>query len=120
MKRWTVFGIGILLCILVTGLTRTALDPADYTGVWYSPEDQSAYLFQEGLIFCEKHPVAVSDSDFISGSYTFCGDSVFLFAEGISGLEQEMELYLVHKGESSVLCENQDGTGKVYFIRYKN
>lgn len=118
MKRRTVFGIGILLCILVAGLYQTALDPAEYTGIWYSSEDQSAYLFQDGLIYCEKHPVFVSDQDSISGFYTFCRDSVLLFARGISGLEREMELYLVYSDESSFLCENPDGTGRIYFIRH--
>lgn len=117
--RWlAILSIILFLLILVAGLSQTAIDPDDFTGKWYSSEDQSIYLFQEGLIYCPKHAIALSDRDSISGAYSFCGSSVFLFANGIEGLETEKELYLVTNHDGCFLCENQDGSGTVYFIRY--
>ena len=120
MKRLAVSCVIIFLCILVAGLCQSAIDAEDFTGQWYSSVDQSVYLFQDGILYCSKHAVALSDSTSISGAYSFSRNSIFLFAEGIPGLETEKEIFLVHSGEGSLLCENEDGTGAVYFIRYKN
>ena len=108
----------IFICVLMTGLCRIAVDPSDFTGKWYSATDQSAYLFQEGLIYCSQYSVALSGTETISGAYSFGADSIFLFAEGIPGLEEERELFLVTRGAESCLCENRDGTGTSFFIRY--
>ena len=118
MRRLAIILIVSVICILLTGLFQPALNPRDFTGKWYSSADQSVYLFQEGLIFCSRHSVALSETEFLSGAYSFGKDSVFLFAEGIAGLEQERQLYLVKRGEESCLCENRDGSGQIYFIRY--
>lgn len=117
MRRWIVSGFGILLCILGVALSRPAMDTADFTGEWYSSADQSIYLFQEGILYCAKHGIPLSEETSISGAYTFSRDSIFLFAKGIPGMEREKELYLVRKDGGSFLCENRDGTGPVYFIR---
>ena len=53
MKRW--IALGLVLCILIAAgclLTRTAVDPADYTGDWYCVEDGRLYRFREGVISC--------------------------------------------------------------------
>ena len=109
----------LVLLIIALGLNQTILDPLDYTGQWYSAKDQSLYLFENGLIHCRRHSIPVSGSDTISGAYSFSRHSILLFARGVEGLETEKELYLVQKGDSSLLCENQDGTGEIYFIRYE-
>jgi len=118
MKRLAGFCIIIVLCIILTGLCQTAIDPEEFTGQWFSAEDQRVYLFRDGLIVCSQNGVPVSEKEAISGAYSFSKKSIYLFAVGISGLETEKELYVVHKGEGSFLCENEDGSGKVYFIRY--
>lgn len=118
MRRLAISGILFILCIIIAGLSQTATDPADFSGKWYSSADQSVYLFCEGLIHCDKNTVAISVSDTISGAYTCSKSSIFLFVVGMDGLEEEKELYLVHKDESSFLCEHEDGTGRMYFIRY--
>lgn len=118
MKRLAIFGIIVIFCILIAGFCQTAMDPEAFAGQWYSSSDQSIYLFQEGLIYSPQNAIAISDTDSISGAYSYCGKSVFLFASGIKGLETEKELYLIHKGDGSFLCENKDGSGKIYFIRY--
>ena len=109
----------VLLACLALGLCLTAVDPEDFTGQWYSAADQSVYLFRDGLVFCSRHAVPLSDTETISGAYTFGKDRIYLFASGIPGLEKERELYLVISGEEHCLCENPDGTGTVYFIRYQ-
>ena len=119
MKRLFLFGIMIVLLAVIVGFSRTAFDPDAFTGKWYSAADQSVYLFQEGLIYNSKHSVPVSDTDALSGAYTCCKDSVYLFAKGIAGLETEKELFLVEQKDGSFLCEREDGSGEIYFIRYK-
>ena len=117
-KRGVLYGFLILALGLAAVLCRTAVDPADFTGRWYASADQSVYLFQEGIVYCAKHPVMLSEEDAISGAYAFGRDSICLFARGVPGLERERVLYLVRREDSSFLCENRDGTGPVYFIRY--
>lgn len=113
MKRLTGMGL-ILLCIgILLGLSQTAMDPADFSGIWYASDDQTAYLFQEGLITGTKAPESMV------GAYWYCRDSVFLFVRDMEGLDTERELYLNQDGEVSFLSENRDGSGKVFFLRYK-
>jgi len=118
MKRLATICIILILSILAAGFSLPARNPDDFTGKWYSAADQTLYLFHEGLIHCSKNAVATSDSTAISGAYTCSQKSILLFAVGIDGLEREKELYLVQKGEGSFLCENPDGSGTIYFIRY--
>jgi hypothetical protein len=104
----------VLLCIgIFLGLSQTALDPSDFSGIWYDAQNQDAYLFQEGLITGSKEP------DSMVGAYWYCRDSVVLFVRDMEGLETERELYLNQDGEVSFLSENRDGSGKVFFLRYK-
>lgn len=117
MKRATILCIIVSICILIVGLGQTAVDPDLVTGKWYSYKDQSAFLFQEGLIYCSKHNVSLSDDDTISGAYCVGKDRIYLFALGIDGLDSGKEIYFVQKGETSLLCENIDGSGEIYFAR---
>ena len=114
-----ILALCFVLLIIILALNQTIIDPQDFTGQWYSTKDQTVYLFQNGLIHCPKHPIAISRSDTISGAYSFSNNSIFLFAKGIDGLKTEKELYLIHRDEGSFLCENDDGDGEIYFIRYK-
>lgn len=116
MKRWGIAAAVVLLGIFCA-LNRTAMDPADFTGDWYSSREQCIYHFQDGLIYCPKYPIIFSEGEPISGAYSFSGKSVFLFAEGIEGLETEREVYLIETKEESILCEKADGTGQIYFVR---
>ena len=117
MKRWAVLCGALLLILFGVLLGRTAIDPADYTGEWYSYETQRLYCFQNGLIYSPKHGETVSDALPISGAYAFGRNRIFLFVEGISGLESEKQIYLVKHGSEHILCENKDGSGQIYFVR---
>lgn len=119
MKRFAIVCMVLMIIGIVVGLSRTALDPEDFSGLWYSSDDPSAYLFQEGLIYRSHKDPKVSGLDSFCGAYWFCRDSVFLFVQGMDGLETEKELYLVYGDDVSFLCEHADGSGKNYFIRYK-
>ena len=116
MKRWGIAAAVVLLGIFCA-LNQTAMDPADFTGDWYSSREQCIYHFRNGLISCPKYPIMISDGDSISGAYVFSGKSVLLFAEGIEGLETEREVYLIETEDESLLCEKPDGTGQIYFVR---
>lgn len=118
MKRLAVFCIIIFLLAIVAGFSQTAINPEDFSGCWYSSHDQSAYLFQEGLIYCPKQSQSLLETEPIRGAYVFCKDAILLFCTGIEGLETEKELYLIHSGEGSFLCENRNGSGELYFARY--
>ena len=107
----------IILVLILLLFCQTALDPESFCGEWYSAEDQSGYLFQEGLVYRLKFGEEFSDTTPICGAYTYCRDSVFLFTEGVAGLEKETEIYLVRNRDGSFLCENKDGSGNIYFIR---
>ena len=118
MKRWAILGIAVIIVIILAGLSQTAINPKDFSGQWYSWENQNLYMFQDGLIYCTKYPIEISGTESISGAYTYCKNSVVLFAAGIPGLEQEKELYLVQNGDVSCLSDQREGKGMVYFIRY--
>lgn len=118
MKRWAILGIAVVVVIIFAGLSQTAISPRDFSGQWYSWEDQNLYVFQDGLIYCTKHPIPISGTESISGAYTYCRNSVVLFAAGIPGLEREKELYLVQNGDVSCLSDHREGKGTVYFVRY--
>lgn len=114
------FALILILLVIISGLHQTVIDPRVYNGQWYSADDQSLYYFQDGLIYCSKHAVALSDRDSISGAYCYSRNSILLFAAGVEGLETEKEIYLVSNEDGSFLCEHKDGTGAIYFIRYQN
>ena len=115
MRRRAIVSIIICIFLIIAGLSQTAWNPESIRGEWYSSNDQQAYLFEEGLIFCDKYSL---DTDSICGAYSYCRNSVFLFAKGIEDLETEKEIYYFKNLDGSFLCENEDGTGRIYFIRY--
>ena len=119
MRRLVVLLIVVLLLIIITGFSRTALDPEVFRGEWYSADDQKLYYFQDGLIFSSQFTDNDTDAVSISGAYMYSRDTVFLFAEGVPGLETEQEIYLVQNHDGRLLCENKDGTGRIYFIQSK-
>ena len=119
MRRLVVLLIVVLLLIIITGFSRTALDPEVFRGEWYSADDQKLYYFQDGLIFSYQLTDNDTDAVSISGAYMYSRDTVFLFAEGVPGLETEQEIYLVQNHDGRLLCENKDGTGRIYFIQSK-
>ena len=115
MKRWAI--PAAILLLIVCALSQPAMDPEDFSGQWYSSREQCIYLFRGGIIYCRKYPILLSEEASISGAYTFSGESVYLFAEGIEGLESPRELFLVEHKEESLLCENKDGSGQIFFVR---
>ncbi len=117
MKRLIISAIIIMVLVISCLLNQTAWDPGYFSGEWYSIQDQSVYLFEEGILYCRHRSVPVSSTEFISGAYSVSRKSVFLFAGGIDGLEQSRELYLVENDTESFLCENKDGSGQIFFVR---
>jgi hypothetical protein len=115
MRRLAIVSIVICILLIIAGLSQTAWNPEDICGQWYSSDDQQAYLFEEGLIFYDKYSL---DRESLCGAYSYCRNSVFLFVNGIDGLETEKEIYYFKNRDGSFLCENDDGTGIIYFIRY--
>lgn len=107
----------MILLLIIVGLCQPVVDLQNYTGVWYSADDQTVYLFQNGLIYCTNHAVPISGMDFVSGAYSYCINSILLFANGVEGLETEKEVFWVQNDNGSFLCENKDGSGEIYFIR---
>lgn len=118
MKRSLVVGFIIIVIVSAVGLSRTAVNPECFAGVWYASDDQSIYLFQEGLIYIGRDGAASPEAGNICGAYAYSQKTLFLFVEGIEGLETERLLYLVRDGDSSCLCEQEDGSGRLYFVRY--
>jgi hypothetical protein len=118
MKKWLLLGIAAMIVALIVFLGQSAVDPEDFTGEWYSVSGQQIYLFQNGIIHCGQHSADLGDGSTISGAYIFSGKSVALFAMGVDGLETVKEIYLVENKEESLLCENADGTGTIYFVRH--
>ena len=119
MKKWLLFGIAVIIVISIAFLGQPAVDPEDFTGQWYSTNGQTIYRFQNGIIQCDKHSVAINNGSTFSGAYIFSGKSVTLFAMGVDGLETVKELYLIENKEEFLLCERPDGTGTIYFVRSK-
>jgi len=101
MKRWGIAAVMALLAAFLF-LSRTAVDPEDFTGQWYSSREQCIYEFRDGLIYCSKYPLCKLEEGALSGAYVFSGKSIFLFARGIEGLETEREVYLIEKPEESL------------------
>lgn len=118
MRRWLLFVFAIITVAFIAILGQPAVDPEDFTGEWYSAGGQQIYRFHNGLIHCEKGSVPLGDGSTISGAYIFSGKSVAVFAVGIDGLETVKEIYLIENKEESLLCENEDGTGTIYFVRH--
>ena len=118
MRRGLLIGTGIIVVVLLIVLWQPAVDPEDFTGEWYSASGQNIYLFQNGIIQCDQHSAWQADGSCFSGAYMFSGKSVTLFALGIEGLESVKELYLIENKEESLLCENEDGSGQIYFVRH--
>ena len=117
MKKWLALSVILIAAVIGILLNQTVCDPSEFSGEWYSASDQTLYLFQEGMIYCQKHPVMLLNDQPVSGAYTFSGKTVMLFASGVEGLEKERQLYLIHNKDESILCDRKDGRGKVFFIR---
>ena len=117
MKQLSALCVLIFIMLIAVVFPQAAIDPNDFTGEWYSSQDQDLYLFQHGLIYYPRKRIATSDTTFISGAYTYSKKSILLFAAGIKGLETERELFLVQKDDVTFLCEYPDGSGQVFFIR---
>lgn len=117
MKKWVALSVILIASVIAILLSQTVSDPADYSGEWYSAKDQTQYLFQDGIIYCQKHPIILLDDRAVSGAYTYSGKTVMLFASGVEGLEEERQLYLINNANESMLCDSKDGRGKVFFIR---
>lgn len=110
MKRWVAFGI-VLIILIAAGclLTRTAVDPTEFTGNWYGAEDGRLYRFQEGII-------ESSGTEFC-GAYWFCKDRILLFTVNTEGQSVLKELYPAGDPKGEFLCETPDGSGRIVFSR---
>lgn len=115
MKRW--IALGIVLGIIIGGgclLTRTAVNPADYTGEWYGAEDGRLYRFSEGIILSPKNG---ETGDSFSGAYAFCKDHILLFTVSPDGESKLKELYPAGEPKGEFLSETADGSGRIVFSR---
>ena len=119
MRRSIVLLFAFFLLTIIAGFNQTVLDPEDFRGEWYSNDNQDVYIFQDGLIYCPGTEGLITDPASVSGAYTYSADSIFLFTTGVSGLETEQEIYLVQNKDGSFLCETKDGSGRIFFIRYR-
>lgn len=119
MKKRLLLGIAVITVVLIAFLGRPAVDPEDFTGEWYSASGQHIYRFQNGIIHCLQNSIPLDDGSNFSGAYIFSGKSVTVFAVGVEGLDTVQELYLVENKEEALLCEREDGTGEIYFVRHK-
>ena len=119
MRKWLLCGVAVFTVVIVAFLGRTAVNPEDFIGEWYSVDEHQIYLFQDGIIYCDQYGVDLPDGTSISGAYSYCGRSVVLFAMGIEGLENVKELYLVENKDETLLCETEDGIGEIYFVRQR-
>ena len=52
MKRLIISLIIIMVLVISCLLNQTAWDPVYFSGEWYSLQDQSVYLFEEGILYC--------------------------------------------------------------------
>lgn len=119
MKRVAILCVVLIIFVMIICFSHTAMDPDVFTGQWYSSGDHSIYLFQEGMIYSAKHTIPLAENEYISGAYFCSSNSIYLFADGIVGLEEPKEAYLVQKGDTSIICENKNGSGQIYFARTK-
>ena len=105
-----------LICVCVV-LNSSALDPSDFTGVWYGAEDGYLYIFEDGLIACTEHYIELQGSDPFSGAYSIAKNKTAVFIIDDDGVGEIVELYLIRSIRGDYLCEAEDGTGKIWFYR---
>ena len=116
MKRWV--ALGIVLLILIGGgclLARTAVDPADFTGIWSGAEDGRLYQFREGIITSPEDVQGAGDG--FCGAYLFCKDRILLFTVSPEGESRLKELYPAGNPKGEFLSESADGAGRIVFSR---
>lgn len=102
----------LVLCLLLTwALSRNAISPERFTGVWYSTQSTAAYDFREGII------ERLETSTIIDGAYSFTGSSITLFVTDLEGLDTVTTLYWISDKNGDFLCATPDGSGTIYFAR---
>lgn len=118
MKRRLIISVILiaLICVCVV-LNSSALDPSDFTGVWYGAEDGHLYIFEDGLIACTEHYIELQGSDPFSGAYSIAKNKTAVFIIDDDGAGEIVELYLIRSIRGDYLCEAEDGTGKIWFYR---
>ena len=118
MKRKVIFGavIAALICVCIA-LNAKILEPKNFTGAWYRVGDGMLYIFDDGIIECADKEIIVLDNTVFSGAYSFAKDKAAIFVVDDQGVEEVVELYLVHMSEGDVLCERKDGIEIVWFCR---
>ena len=109
MKRPVLWILPVFL-LLSWSLSRKAISPEHFTGIWYSTGGD-AYRFQEGII----HRTG-SDSA-MDGAYAFAADSITLFVTELEDLGTVTTLYRISGDDGDLLCSTPGGSGTVYFSR---
>lgn len=108
MKRHVIWIL--LICLLpALVLSRSAINPGDYTGTWYGPD--GTYLFREGIIRRQ------GSESVMDGAYAFTAHSITLFVTDTDGLDTVITLHRISGKNGDVLCQTPDGLGTVYFSR---
>lgn len=116
MKRWLILGV-VLAVLIFAALNVKIMEPADFTGAWYSAGDGSLYIFQDGWIECPDYEIMLLNQRVFSGAYSFSRNQAAVFLVDEQGVSEVLQLYLVHRKDGDVLCETKDGTGTILFFR---
>lgn len=104
----------LLFCLLLTlTMSRDALVPERFTGIWYSPDGTGTYQFREGIIR-RLHPESSSSLD---GAYSFTADSITLFVTDVEELQSVTTLYRVKGADCDLLCTAPNNAETVVFTR---
>ena len=106
MKRFAL-ALLILIMLLTFFLSRDALSPDRFTGIWYDAGTGESYLFAEGII------QRTGEEDF-RGAYAFTRDSITLFVTDMEKLEQIQTLKWRFGKEGQTL---RSASGEICFRR---
>ena len=115
MKRYTL-GIILFFLFLVLLLSRDAITPEHFTGLWYCIEDAGVYQFQDGII----EQIKPFSTPIMDGAYCFSRNTITLFVRDTQNLNTVKTLYWISEKNNDYLCEDPDGKGTIYFSRGHN
>ena len=120
MKRIMLIGLTLLItaAVVLTGCP-IAIDPQNFTGVWYAAKTGEQFVFSEGIISPGKAPVQDRNQG-TTGAYVFCRNHILLFTQKVRGVEEVKQLYLIRLPNGDVLYEKQNATDVIHFFRSRD
>lgn len=111
MKRRNLFLLFLIL-LLTAALSRNAMVPDRFTGIWYAAPNGEAYRFREGIISRTGDP----ESDF-RGAYGFTRDTITLFVAEQEGVSPVTTLYWIRQPDGDILSLDPKGEGTALYCR---